>query len=114
SDFVIIDFEGEPANPLGQRRLKRSPLGDVAGMLRSFDYAAWISYASARELGLAPAERAAEAAGWARFWSAWVAYAFVRGYLAEAGSAAFVPQATDDLALLLDLFLLHKVAYELR
>ncbi|RIK36741.1 MAG: alpha-amylase, partial [Chloroflexi bacterium] len=114
SDFVIIDFEGEPASPLSQRRLKRSPVHDIAGMVRSFDYAAWISYANAREQGLVPQERAQEAAEWARFWSGWVALAFVRSYLATAGPAPFIPQTPAGLATLFELALLTKVAYELR
>ena len=51
-DFVIIDFEGEPLKSVGERRLKRSPMRDVAGMIRSFDYAAW---AALPPLGVAAA-----------------------------------------------------------
>src|SRR5204862_1040487 len=56
-DFVIIDFEGEPARPLGERRLKRSPLRDVAGMLRSFDYVAHSGVAEAQRRGVVPTEQ---------------------------------------------------------
>jgi maltose alpha-D-glucosyltransferase/alpha-amylase len=115
-DFVVIDFEGEPARSVGQRRLKRSPLRDVAGMLRSFDYAANVGVRQEVELGLvADLQSAAkQLGGWARLWTAWVGRRFLDGYLGAAGGQPFVPADPDDLRLLLDLFLLEKASYEVR
>ncbi len=114
-DFVIIDFEGEPARPLGERRLKRSPLRDVAGMLRSFHYAAAAALSGRATGGIRPEDLAA-LAPWARAWYEWVASTFLRAYV-EGVSAARVtpplaPRARADLALLLDAFLLEKAVYE--
>jgi maltose alpha-D-glucosyltransferase/alpha-amylase len=112
-DFSIIDFEGEPARPLSERRIKRSPLRDVAGMLRSFHYAAYTALFA--EVG--GPERVAEdpvAEGWARFWYRWVAAAFLREYLAATEGAAFLPARPEDLELVLGAFLLEKAVYELQ
>lgn len=108
-DFMIIDFEGEPARPLSERRMKRSPLQDVAGMLRSFHYAAYAAYFSQKQDGAPPAELEP----WARFWHWWVSVAYLKTYLQTAGNAAFLPAAPDDLKLLLDAFLVEKAVYEL-
>ncbi len=109
-DVVIIDFEGEPARPLAQRRLKRSPAYDVAGMLRSFHYAAYA--ALFRESGRdAAVGGAAEA--WAKHWRAWVSAAFLKAYLATVAPAGILPDDPDELARLLDLHLLEKAVYEL-
>jgi len=109
-DFVIIDFEGEPTRSLYERRLKRLALRDVAGMLRSFSYASQAALHSQP----APADGAADVAGWARFWADSVSAAFLGGYLATAGKAAWVPQSADDLELQLTTMLLEKALYELR
>lgn len=109
SDFVIIDFEGEPERPLAERREKRSPLYDVAGMLRSFHYAA---YAALREkLPGAASPRQLEAG--ARLWRMWVSAAFLGSYLRTAGAACFIPQDRQELGALLDFHLLEKAVYEL-
>jgi maltose alpha-D-glucosyltransferase/alpha-amylase len=110
-DFVIIDFEGEPARPLSERRIKRSPLRDVAGMLRSFHYA---SYAAL--YGQVPGVRPEDFLAlepWARFWYTWVSVTYVKAYLATAHQASFLPEERTDRQVLLDVFLLEKAVYEL-
>ncbi len=109
-DFVIIDFEGEPTRSLYERRLKRLALRDVAGMLRSFDYASQ----TALRNGKFQPEALPRVRSWARFWVDSVSAAFVRSYLSTAGSASFVAQTPEDLELQLRTMLLEKALYELR
>ena len=129
-DFVIIDFEGEPARSVSERRIKRSPLRDVAGMLRSFHYAAYaglfaelgVPSGSARtSIGGRPAgrtsgrvEQAPVAERWARFWYAWSAASYLRAYLESARAAGFLPGTDHDVDVLLQAHMLEKAAYELR
>ncbi len=108
-DFMIIDFEGEPARPLNERRMKRSPLQDVAGMLRSFHYAAYAAYFAQGQDG----RPAPELEAWAPFWHLWVSVAYLQSYLAVADGAAFMPADPEDLKLLLDVYLVEKAVYEL-
>jgi maltose alpha-D-glucosyltransferase/alpha-amylase len=110
-DFVIIDFEGEPARPLSERRIKRSPVRDVAGMLRSFHYA---SYAAlyGQVSGIRP-EDFVPLEPWARFWYAWVGAAFLKTYLDVAKDAPFLPRDRAELHILLEAYLLEKAVYEL-
>jgi maltose alpha-D-glucosyltransferase/alpha-amylase len=107
-DAYIIDFEGEPAKPLAQRRAKASPLRDVAGLLRSFDYA--VAVATGRAAGKAPASP-----GQARVLDRFAddaANAFLAAYRAvHAESPRRWVRAANEAALL-DLFLLEKAAYE--
>jgi maltose alpha-D-glucosyltransferase / alpha-amylase len=112
-DFVIIDFEGEPARPLSERRIKRSPLRDVAGMLRSFNYAAYSAFFSQRASGLIRPEDLAFLESSARFWRLWVSAAFLKGYLGEASKGNFIPGNKKELQALLDIYLLEKAVYEL-
>ncbi len=112
-DFMIIDFEGEPARTLMERRQKKSPLQDVAGMLRSFHYAAYAAYFEQLASGLVPAQAEAGVEGWARYWHGWVSAAFLKSYLRVAHNAPFVPDTAEGLKILLDAHLLEKAVYEL-
>jgi maltose alpha-D-glucosyltransferase/alpha-amylase len=108
-DFFIIDFEGEPARALSERRLKRSPLRDVAGMIRSFHYAAhsalW-SYGSIRPEDIARLE------AWAEAWYVAVSGVYLNSYLFTIEDAAFVPKDRKEFEVLLRCFLLEKAVYE--
>ncbi len=109
NDFVIIDFEGEPARPLAERREKHSALRDVASMLRSFGYAR----ATALERASRGAEDAARLAPFAAAWEVETRRAFLSGYDETARSAGFYP-GLDAVRGLLELFELEKALYELR
>ncbi len=112
-DVVIIDFEGEPARPLSERRLKRTPLRDLAGMIRSFHYAA---YGSLLHPSLGPNIREEDALAlepWVRAWYGWVSAAFLRGYREATRDTDFLPADDHEWAVLLDAMLLHKAFYEL-
>jgi trehalose synthase-fused probable maltokinase len=113
SDFVIIDFEGEPARPLAERRAKRSPLQDVAGMLRSFHYAAFAPLLTSVDGKPMSADDVGRLSFWAEAWNAWVADRFLAGYFETAGSAAYLPQSREETQTLLELHLLEKAVYEL-
>jgi len=112
-DFIIIDFEGEPARPLTERRRKRSALRDVGGMLRSFSYAALSEMTHQLQGGALGNADVATLEPWARFWQTWCSWGFLRGYLETAKGTAIVPKSNDELHILIDAFVLEKAVYEL-
>jgi len=112
-DFVIIDFEGEPARPIGERRIKRSPLRDVAGMLRSFHYAAYAALIDLENRGIMRPEELPLLESWANYWHVWICAAFMKTYLAIATNGGFLPATKDEMQVLLEALLLEKAVYEL-
>jgi maltose alpha-D-glucosyltransferase/alpha-amylase len=112
-DVVIIDFEGEPGRPLSERRHKRSALADVAGMLRSFHYAAFGTLLNPRVGGAVRPEDIASLEPWATAWYSAVSGAFLEGYLEGAAGQPFVPRERPEVDALLELAMLQKVLYEL-
>ncbi|MGH7889551.1 MAG: putative maltokinase, partial [Thermodesulfobacteriota bacterium] len=110
NDFVIIDFEGEPLRALSERRLKRSPLRDVAGMIRSFHYAAFSSIFN--YMPIKPEEQK-QLETWAFLWYKNVVAMFLRSYLDTVKDAPFIPRDKDELNVMLRAYLIEKAVYEI-
>jgi maltose alpha-D-glucosyltransferase/alpha-amylase len=110
NDYVILDFEGEPTRTVAERRGKQSPLKDVAGMLRSYHYAA---YAGLFAFTQNHPTKFGRFVPWAELWFQWVSAAFLRAYRAGAHGEAFLPAETAQFGILLDAFRLDKVFFEL-
>ena len=108
-DFIIIDFEGEPARTLSARKLKYCPFKDLAGMLRSFHYAIYMAYFNIKSKG---PESTSILEPWIEHWYHLTCYHFLKAYLKEAGDAPFIPEKESQIESLLDLFLIEKAVYE--
>jgi maltose alpha-D-glucosyltransferase / alpha-amylase len=108
--FLVIDFEGEPARPLSERRAKHADLRDVAGMVRS------LGYAARSVLREQPARDQAALVPWLDGWERLAGNAFRRGYLAAISESAvrLVPPGDQDVRAVSAVFELEKVLYELR
>jgi maltose alpha-D-glucosyltransferase/alpha-amylase len=113
-DFMIIDFEGNPARSLAERRAKQSPLKDVAGMIRSFGYAA---YAALSAFAVHTPDDYAALEPWADEWQRWAAAAFLASYrLAIAPlmtNPAIVPADAEVFGAMLTAFVVDKAFDEL-
>jgi maltose alpha-D-glucosyltransferase/alpha-amylase len=112
-DFVIIDFEGDTGRPIAARRTKQSPLRDVAGMMRSFSYAA---YAALFAFTVHAPDEFAPLEAWAETWCHWVTRTFFEAYQEATGSSPLLPGDTATRTLLRAFTMdkaLHELSYEL-
>ena len=109
-DLAVLDFHGDPMRTYSERRLKRSPLRDVAGMIRSLYYVAHegllLKHGSTNEefKKLEP---------FAAMWVHYVSGLFMRAYLDTVADSAFIPKQKDDLKIMIDTYLLEKAVFSL-
>ena len=113
-DFVIIDFEGEPSRSPTERRIKKSGLADVAGMLRSFQYAARAGLMAHADRGLVPHDQWPSFEAREHVWETWAGVRYLAGYLGLAHGTPLVPTDRADLHALLTAYTLDKALYEVR
>jgi maltose alpha-D-glucosyltransferase/alpha-amylase len=109
-DFILTDFEGEPARSYSERRLKRSALRDVAGMMRSFHYAAYGSLFLDNQIR---EEDIGKLMPFAEQWYHYMSGFFMHAYLKTVAGKNFIPKERADLETLMTTFLLEKAIYEL-
>lgn len=110
NDIMILDFEGEPARSYSERRLKKSPLRDVAGMIRSLHYAAYISLFQNNSINKDEIESLTP---YAEQWYHYMRGFFMHAYLEKVKGSAILPKEKEDLQIILDTYILEKAIYEL-
>ncbi|HNU49647.1 MAG TPA: maltose alpha-D-glucosyltransferase [Verrucomicrobiota bacterium] len=110
--FALIHFQGEAMVSANERRLKASPIRDVASMIRSLDYAASVGLDQHIARGSLPPEKAVAFEPWARFWHYAVSSAFLNAYRAALGPSDLLPAATGDWEVLLQAHLLNRAIHE--
>jgi maltose alpha-D-glucosyltransferase/alpha-amylase len=106
-DIAILDFGGDPTRSYSERRLKRSPLRDVAGMIRSFHYAAYEGFL------LKQKDEINKLLPFAELWTHYVSGYFVHAYLQTVDGSTFIPKEKNDLNVILQTYLLEKAVYSL-
>jgi maltose alpha-D-glucosyltransferase/alpha-amylase len=109
-DFMILDFEGEPARSYSERRLKYSPLRDVAGMIRSFHYAAYGSLFLDNQIRREDIDKLLP---FAELWNHYMSGYFMHAYTDKVRGKGLIPEDEEDIEILLQTYLLQKAIYEL-
>jgi maltose alpha-D-glucosyltransferase/alpha-amylase len=112
-DFVFIDFEGDPSVPVSERRIKRSPLRDVATMVRSSHDASWVALGQHVERGSIPQESLPRFESWLHYWNFWVGEAYLKTYFQTVGESEILPNNEEDLRVLLRAYLLNSLVNEI-
>jgi maltose alpha-D-glucosyltransferase/alpha-amylase len=112
-DFVFLDFEGDGAKRISARRIKRSPLRDVARMLRSFHHAAYVGLHRHAEFGALVHESLPKFEPWVRHWNQAVSRAYVQAYCDGMRASEILPADPDQLRTMLLAYLLDQVMDEL-
>jgi len=116
--FMFLDFEGDVSIPISERRLKRSPLRDVARMVRSFHHAAYAGFHQQVELGVIARENLSKFEPWVRHWNLAVSRVFIQAYCLGLEKSEILPSDPEKLRMMLLAYLLNQVmdelGYELR
>ncbi|HEV7924702.1 MAG TPA: maltose alpha-D-glucosyltransferase [Verrucomicrobiae bacterium] len=112
-DFIFIDFEGDASVPISERRLKHSPIRDVATMLRSFHYAAAVGLDQHVQRGSIPPENMVQFQSWLRYWNLWVSVAYLKAYFQSIASAGILPDNEEDVRMILRAYVLDRAMNEL-
>jgi maltose alpha-D-glucosyltransferase / alpha-amylase len=109
-DFIIIDFEGEPARTISARKLKYCPLKDVAGMLRSIHYAVYQAYFKKISIR---SEDKEYLGGWLEIWYKHISNKFIEAYIESSSDSSYLPKEQEQVEALLNVFILEKAVYEI-